>query len=657
MRLSDFIEDADSGVRLAPSSTPAGYLDGAERHLAEVLARVGDRSVASDELAAHVHDWPTLYHLSPYRTTLFDAFGWTGERARVLELGAGCGAITRWLGEHAREVHAVEGDVSRAQVARLRTADLDNVQVYAGNFSELEEEDFDVVTLIGVLEYSHLYHPVHGGDPAAAAAANLKLARRSLADDGVLVLAIENRMGLKYFNGAPEDHSGKPYESVHGYPHATGAVTFSARELGRLLAEAGFDHAEWFLPFPDYKLPSAILNAEHATPEHDLHNWIGTPAPARGVERGHVAFNETLAFREAAAAGLLAPLANSFLVLAHAGDPAKAHERLGLDTEWVARHWSLDRRPEFRKRVTLRAGNLGPAVVDHESLGRASGTAARGAVRQELGREPFRRGDSGLVEVFETLAAEGTGERFLQHVRELRDWVLIEHGTGLVDGEGLPLVDGAGIDATWWNLIRDPLSGTWQAIDDEFTVAWPVPLDWVVWRSLRHLAERHCSHVPGAEDPNGFAAKWTTKVFPDVGPERLAGLLELELALGRAIGPAGRIPPPPDGVDVLAALEHRSRSRGVYADVEAILREPQLLSRYAAAAPGDVTLLLHAAGYDADTLMPALAEALREAGCEEEGPDMLLLLHPAAGDGERRAVAARCAATIGEIALAEDVAA
>lgn len=296
LRLSDFVLDPASGIRFADAGPPAGYLDGAETRLLEALATVEDRSVGSDALASLVEDWPTLYHLTPYRTTLFDAFDWTGAPAKVLELGAGCGAITRWLGEHTAEVHAIEGDATRAAVARTRTADQENVAIYAGNFSDLDEQGFDVVTLIGVLEYGHLYHPEHGADPEAAALANLRMARRSLVDDGVLVLAIENRLGLKYFNGAPEDHSAKPYESVHGYPHATGAVTFNARVLERLIAEAGFAAQDWFLPFPDYKLATTILNDARVAPEHRIHNWISSPAPGRGVERGDVPFNETLAF-------------------------------------------------------------------------------------------------------------------------------------------------------------------------------------------------------------------------------------------------------------------------------------------------------------------------------------------------------------------------
>ena len=59
-------------------------------------------------------------------------------RRALLELGAGCGAVTRWLGEHFENVDTVEGSLARAQVARERCRDLDGVRVAAANFFDLE---------------------------------------------------------------------------------------------------------------------------------------------------------------------------------------------------------------------------------------------------------------------------------------------------------------------------------------------------------------------------------------------------------------------------------------------------------------------------------------------------------------------------------------
>ena len=283
MRLDQFEKQASSLIYTEPGKlAPAGYNDGSEQYLLDLFLKTSDLSVGSQELQRAIRDWPSLYHLSPYRTTIFDCFEFSDRTANVLELGCGCGAITRWLGEHFGRVDAIEGNVNRAKVARARCRDLNNVEVYSANYSQLQfERKYQIATLIGVLEYGHLYHPQHRKSPHLAGVSNLSQARSALVDDGVLVLAIENRLGLKYWTGAREDHSGKRFESIHGYQECNSAVTFNATELAQMLSEAGFGRIEFFLPWPDYKLAQTIINGEQARSEHYLHNWIRTPFPDR----------------------------------------------------------------------------------------------------------------------------------------------------------------------------------------------------------------------------------------------------------------------------------------------------------------------------------------------------------------------------------------
>jgi hypothetical protein len=514
MRLQDFVLDRGTGVRHAPAAgTPAGYLDGAEAYLLDVLTGARDRGTGSPELDALVRDWPSEYHLTPLRATLLDAFGFASGDARVLELGAGCGAVTRWLGEHCAHVDAIEGDVARARVARARCADLDRVEVFVANFSELEPDPvYDLVTLIGVLEYGHLYHPRHREDPAAAAAANLSLARSALAEDGLLLLAIENPLGLKYLGGAREDHTGRPWDSVNGYPSAGTPVTWSRRVLEQLVLDAGFDAVELFLPFPDYKLPASIVNTALMAPEHAVHNWIPTPAPDRGAARATPGFVETLAQREVARAGMLADLSNSFLVLATAGDPVRARTRLGADTDWVARHWSGARRPAFAKRVTLRPGAATveverPPMLVADPAEPALRAADELGLRQRLAPERFRAGDRLVYEVLGHLAGEGFGAAWTEDVRRFMDWLTSAHA--LPGRPGLLRPDA--IDATWWNVIVDPRHGTWHLIDREWELGEALSPELVVWRMLRHFALRHGPELPAPwrePDAVAFADHW-----------------------------------------------------------------------------------------------------------------------------------------------------
>jgi hypothetical protein len=642
-RLSDFELDGGTGI-LHPRGAvaPAGYLDGAEQELLDRLPAIADLSTGSDELRALMRDWPTSYHLTPYRATLFDALGFSraGDR-RVLELGAGCGAITRWLGEHFAEVHAIEGSASRARVARARTADLESVRIYSANYSQLDErETFDVVTLIGVLEYGHLYHPEHKGDPERSAVANLRVAREALAEDGVLVLAIENRLGLKYLNGAREDHSGKLFEGIEGYPSSATPVTFNARALEAMLTEAGFADADFLLPFPDYKLATTILNPARVDAGDRIHQWIAGAAPDRGAERGPLLYNESLAWRELSEAGLLRDLANSFLVVAYRGGREGAAERLGLDLEWSARHYTLDRRAGLRKRATLRDG-----TVDHEPapFGDAAAEEARQAMEafgivHEPRPEPFRKGDSLLMEIMRAIAAEGLGRRVSASLQAWRTWLLDTFGTGEGSPER-PLVDGAAFDASWWNIVVEPATGEWQLIDLEWRLTRSIPVDFVVWRTISHFLLRHHTQLPRAvraHTKGKLLAAMLGLTGVQIAEHEHDAFTALDTELAQAIAP-GPLPAGPSvELERVRALSvPPARHFAVLALADELAGDPGLLAAYAErfAADDSATLVIYAPDAEPEPTAEALNRALEAAGISA-GPDLMLLAVPGGEDAE-----------------------
>lgn len=248
------------------------YTDGdeAENRIASCIAKVNDRTVMSKELANNQTDWTSEYHLSADRSNLLRPFSDIISKSTVLELGCGCGAITRFLGETAKSVVAVEGSLRRAEITANRTDGLENVTVICDLLQSLPfEKFFDVVTLIGVLEYSRKY--IEAEDPIQYA---LESARSYLKPNGILLVAIENQLGLKYFAGAKEDHGLGVMSGINDLYTSETPVTFGKKELERRLRLAGFAEIEIHLPFPDYKLPCLIV---HPTGYRNSHKWgLGT---------------------------------------------------------------------------------------------------------------------------------------------------------------------------------------------------------------------------------------------------------------------------------------------------------------------------------------------------------------------------------------------
>lgn len=65
--------------------------------------------------------------------------------------------------------------------------------------------------------------------------------KKLLRPDGKLLIAIENKYGLKYWCGAPEDHSGIPFDGINDYKYSNIARTFSKKQLENIIKQSGFE--------------------------------------------------------------------------------------------------------------------------------------------------------------------------------------------------------------------------------------------------------------------------------------------------------------------------------------------------------------------------------------------------------------------------------
>lgn len=196
------------------------------------------------------------------------------KNATVLEVGAGMGALTGLLCEKCNKVIAVEQSERRAEIIKLRYKNYDNLTVLSESILDLEfDEKFDYITLIGVLEYVGIDSKLK--DPYVDV---LKKIKSLLKDEGVLLLAIENRFGLKYWCGAAEDHTSIAFDGICGYKsqgyttryEKSGVVTFDKETLKDKLCISGFRATNWYYPLPDYKFPMVIFSDEYLPRETDI---------------------------------------------------------------------------------------------------------------------------------------------------------------------------------------------------------------------------------------------------------------------------------------------------------------------------------------------------------------------------------------------------
>ncbi|WNX84096.1 glycosyltransferase [Agathobaculum sp. NTUH-O15-33] len=225
----------------------------------------------ADRIIKDIPEGAVFHNFSAARENLLRWYPFDSQD-EVLEIGAGMGALTPYLCSVCRHVTAVEPSQRRAEIISLRCNEMDNVQIVNGTIHDIVPERlFDKILLIGVLEYSGISG--EGQDPWLQL---LTEARAHLKPTGKLLLAIENRCGLKYWCGAAEDHTGIPFDSLNNYEKSAGATeryqgqngvrTFDRETLQKLLSTSGFAKQKYYYPLPDYKFPMLVLsdNSEDA---------------------------------------------------------------------------------------------------------------------------------------------------------------------------------------------------------------------------------------------------------------------------------------------------------------------------------------------------------------------------------------------------------
>lgn len=278
--------------------------------------------------------WPVLYHLSPLRGNVVEWFP-VKAGAKVLEIGSGCGAITGTLAKKAEKLDCIDLSKKRSLINAYRNKDCEGVSILVGNFKDIEPHlggDYDYIFLIGVLEYGQLYM-----DSCTPYEDFVRIMKKHLAPGGNIVIAIENKYGLKYWAGCREDHLGTFFSGIENYPGQEGIKTFTQSGLEKIMKAAGCTKYHFYYPYPDYKFMTTLYSDAYLPRKGEL------SLNNRNFDRSRLAlFDEKEAFDGIIEEDLFPLYSNSYLVVI--GDRPQ--------TDYVK--YSNDRKEEFCIRTEIR---------------------------------------------------------------------------------------------------------------------------------------------------------------------------------------------------------------------------------------------------------------------------------------------------------------
>lgn len=437
------------------------YCDGdVEDELLDIVQRYAQ--VEYPQIIEQRGSWPILYHLSPQRENIVDFVPMT-KQDRVLEVGSGCGAITGVLARKAGSVTCVDLSKKRSMINAYRHSDCGNVTIHVGNFQDIEPQlpqNYDYICLIGVFEYGRGY--IGGEHPYEEF---LRILLRHLAPGGRILIAIENKYGLKYFAGCKEDHLGTYFSGIENYQEEGSARTFSRKGLEKIFRSCGIRDYQFYYPYPDYKFMTTIYSDDHQPRKGELSNNL------RNYDRERmVLFDEKLAFDGIVEEELFPVFSNSYMAVIGAPFPV----------EYVK--YSNDRAREFQIKTEICRDNEGKLQVCKYPLTQEAGEHIRRmaqaceklAERYEgsglaVNRCRLEEQDGGCYVEFEHVAGRPLSE-LLDECLEKGDteefWRYFEEYLERIGyREGYPVTD---FDMVFSNLLVD--GDKWTLIDYEWTL-------------------------------------------------------------------------------------------------------------------------------------------------------------------------------------------
>lgn len=290
------------------------YSDGAVEETLLNIAKNNDEESLNSVIAKR-EDWAVLYHFSHVRQNIIEPVEITKDM-KVLEIGSGCGAITGALAKKAKDVTCIELSEKRSFINANRNRKFGNIEIRLGNFQDVEKnlkDKYDIITLIGVFEYGENY--IDGDRPYEQF---LKIISSHLSENGKIVIAIENKYGLKYWAGCQEDHFGGFFEGIEGYSKTKGVRTFSIDELENIIEKSGCEIENVYYPYPDYKLPRVIYSRDYLPKVGELKLNI------ENYDRERVLlFDENKVYNEIIRDGKFEQYSNSYLLIVSKSNEVK----------------------------------------------------------------------------------------------------------------------------------------------------------------------------------------------------------------------------------------------------------------------------------------------------------------------------------------------
>ncbi|MBP3255730.1 MAG: hypothetical protein J6M60_04505 [Clostridia bacterium] len=145
----------------------------------------------------------------------------------------------------------------------VKVNNVDNKTFIEGKFDKVKIDDqYDYVILLGTLEYANEIF-----DGKNAAVKLLEFSKSKLNDNGKILLAFDNRLGVNYLVGRKSKHCEKIFDSTKNI--FNNGRLYSLSEITNILNECNFKYKRFYYPLPNYRYTNVIFTDKRLPERND----------------------------------------------------------------------------------------------------------------------------------------------------------------------------------------------------------------------------------------------------------------------------------------------------------------------------------------------------------------------------------------------------
>ena len=229
-----------------------------------------------------------MYYLTTVSQNLLNWYPFSKEDS-VLEIGGDLGQLTGLFSKKCKDVTTIEPQWECAEAIRKRYKDRENIDLIAGKLEDISlNKKYDIITVIGNI---NRIEEIIGKQLDLEN--TIRYLEKYLNENGKMLIAVDNKFGLRYWAGNPENMLNKKFISLIGYhSEPISYETFTKKSLEEILQKMEYNF-NFYYPLPDYKMPNVIFTDEGLPKYNSIDKY--NPYTAKNSD---LIINEIDVFRE-----------------------------------------------------------------------------------------------------------------------------------------------------------------------------------------------------------------------------------------------------------------------------------------------------------------------------------------------------------------------